>query len=285
MQVLNKASGVFDDADEHVATVLAAQCAVALQRVRMTEALIDSEKMRHELEMARVVQMSSLPARMPVAAGYDLFGATRPADLTGGDTFDLTQVGERVLVVLGDATGHGIGPALSVTQMQAMLRMAFRLGADLEYAFVEANNQLADTMPEGHFITAFIGLLDPAAHCVRFHSGGQAPIVHFRAATGDFESLGPTSFPLAAMPLDGLGPAVTVEMQPGDIIALISDGIFEYGDDTGEEFGEARAREVLAAHAGGTMSELSGHLFTAVKAFAGHAPQEDDMTVVLVKRL
>ena len=87
------------------------------------------------------------------------------------------------------------------------------------------------------------------------------------------------------MPLEGLGPAITVEMQPGDILALISDGVFEYGDDTGEEFGEARAREVLCAHAGGKMAELSSQLFTAVKAFAGNAPQEDDMTVVLVKRL
>ena len=65
MQVLNKADGVFDADDEALATALAAQCAVALQRVRMTEALIEGEKMRQELEMARVVQMSTLPASMP----------------------------------------------------------------------------------------------------------------------------------------------------------------------------------------------------------------------------
>ena len=65
MQVLNKSGGVFDDDDEVLATALAAQCAVALQRVRMTEALIEGEKMRQELEVARVVQMSTLPATMP----------------------------------------------------------------------------------------------------------------------------------------------------------------------------------------------------------------------------
>src|SRR5258706_1572415 len=231
MQVLNKATGTFDDGDERLAGVLAAQCAVALQRVRMTEALIESEKMRQELEVARVVQLSSLPWRMPVAAGYDLFGTTRPADLTGGDTFDLTQVGERILVVLADATGHGIGPALSVTQMQAMLRMAFRLGADLEHAFVQANNQLAASMPTGHFITAFVGLFDPAAHILRFQSGGQAPILHFRAVTGDCAQFGPTSFPLAAMPLEELGAPITVEFQPGDVLALLSDGFYEHCGD------------------------------------------------------
>src|SRR5881394_1374250 len=107
MQVLNKRSAVFDDYDEHLAAALAAQCAVALQRARMTEALIESERMRQELEMARVVQMSSLPSTMPGIAGYELYGVARPAEQTGGDTFDLTRVGERLLVVLADATGHG----------------------------------------------------------------------------------------------------------------------------------------------------------------------------------
>ena len=101
MQVLNKAGGVFDADDEILARALAAQCAVALQRVRMTEALIEGEKMRQELEMARAVQMSTLPAVMPSLPGYDLYGTSRPASLTGGDTFDLALLGA------GTADGSG----------------------------------------------------------------------------------------------------------------------------------------------------------------------------------
>src|SRR4051812_47653910 len=74
MQVLNKKDGVFGPKDEAMATALAAQCAVALQRVQMTEALVEGERMRQELEMARVVQMSTLPAVMPAVDGYSLFG-------------------------------------------------------------------------------------------------------------------------------------------------------------------------------------------------------------------
>src|SRR5690242_13889316 len=155
MQVLNKIGGVFDADDEALATALAAQCAVALQRVRMTAALIEGEKMRQALEMAREVQMSTLPATMPVVPGYDVGATFLPADLTGGDTFDVALLDQGLLLVLGDATGHGIAPALSVTQMQAMLRMAFRLGADLETAYVQLNNRLADTLADDRFITAF----------------------------------------------------------------------------------------------------------------------------------
>ena len=284
MQVLNKAGGVFDANDEELATVLAAQCAVALQRVRMTEALIEGEKMRQELEMARVVQMSTLPATMPSLPGYDVYGTFRPASITGGDTFDLSVIDQGLLTVLGDATGHGIAPALSVTQMQAMLRMAFRLGADLETAFTQVNDQLADTLADDRFITAFIGLLDVAANRMRFHSGGQAPILHFQASTGACAHHNPTSFPLAAMPITSLRPAVSLEMLPGDILVLLSDGIYEYADAGNEQFGEQRVEEILAAHHGKPMAELSAILLDAVHAFAKGAPQEDDMTVVLVKR-
>ena len=284
MQVLNKRDGVFEDADERLATVLAAQCAIALQRVKMTEALIEGEKMRQQLEMARVVQMSLLPSTMPSIPGYDVYGTFRPADLCGGDTFDLAMIEQGLLVVLGDATGHGIAPALSVTQMQAMLRMAFRLGADLETAFRQANNQLAGYLPEDRFVTAFIGFLDPAAHRLRFHSGGQAPILLFDGATREIRRYKPTSFPLAAMPLQSMRPATEIAMQPGDVLVLLSDGIYEYRNVAGEEFGEVRVEALLQRHHAMPAAELAAKILSSVQAFAGNAMQEDDMTVVLVKR-
>ncbi len=284
MQVLNKEGGVFDAGDEMLAKALAAQCAVALQRVRMTEALIEGEKMRQELEMARAVQMSTLPSVMPALPGYDLYGTSRPASQTGGDTFDLALLPQGLLTVLGDATGHGIAPALSVTQMHAMLRMAFRLGADLETAFMQVNNQLAATLADDRFITAFIGLLDAATHRMRFHSGGQAPILHFQAAKGACARYNPTSFPLAAMPIAAMRPAISVELLPGDILALLSDGIYEYHDHHNQLFGKDRVEAILRTHHGATMAELSSLLLGNVEAFAQGAPQEDDITIVLVKR-
>jgi len=285
MQVLNKRDGVFDAYDEVLATALAAQCAVALQRVRMTGALIEGEKMRQALEMARVVQMSTLPTAMPAVPSYDVCATFNPADLTGGDTYDLALLDERLLVVLGDATGHGIAPALSVTQMQAMLRMAFRLGADLETAFLQVNNRLAETLADDRFITAFIGVLDPATHVLRFHSGGQGPIFRYRAAEQTWERYKPTSFPLGAMPLTTLRPALTLEMLPGDVLAVISDGIYEYENVRGEQFGEARVQALIADNSDKPTAEVLELLRASVRAFSAGAPQEDDMTAVLVKRL
>jgi sigma-B regulation protein RsbU (phosphoserine phosphatase) len=284
MQVLNKQGGVFDADDEMLATALAAQCAVALQRVRMTGALIEGEKMRQALEMAREVQMSTLPAHMPVVAGYEVCALFHPAELTGGDTYDLVLLEQGLLAVLADATGHGIAPALSVTQMQAMLRIAFRMGADLETAFIHVNNRLAETLADDRFITAFVGLLDPATHRLRFHSGGQGPIFHYVAATGAWDRHKPTSFPLGAMPLASLQPAIALDMQPGDILVLLSDGFYEQSNSRGEMFGDDRVRDIVRAQHAAPMADVLAALRRSVEDFGGGTPQQDDMTAVLVKR-
>ena len=285
MQVLNKHEGLFDADDEALATVLAAQCGVALQRVRMTEAMLEGERMRRDLEVARAVQLGTLPAVMPKPPGYDLFGIFRPADLTGGDTFDIAQLDGGILLVMGDATGHGIGAAISVTQMHAMLRLAFRLGANLETAYVQVNNQLEEFLPPGKFITAFIGILDPEAHRLRFLSGGQGPVLHYKVATGAYAHYKPTSFPLAIVQMKELPePVVTVEMERGDIVAVISDGFFEQPDASGEMFGEQRVLDVLSANERRPLAEIAEKLFQAVDAFAGSTAQQDDMTLVLARR-
>lgn len=284
MQVLNREDGVFEHADEPLAQALAAQCAVALQRVQMTAALIAGERVRRELELARRLQMSTLPSVMPVLPGYDAFAAFQPAEQTGGDTFDLALFDGRLLVVLADATGHGIAPALSVTQMHAMLRIALRLGADLEAACAQVNDQLADTLPDDHFITAFIGLLDPASHVLRYVNAGQGPVLHYRAASGSFARCPATSFPLGAMHLPGPRAAALLPMQPGDMLLLLSDGVFEQRRADGEMFGETRVQAIVAARPQRSMAELSVALLAEWRSFAQDAPQEDDITIVLLKR-
>jgi phosphoserine phosphatase len=284
LQVLNKARGVFDAGDEALAEALAAQCAVALSRVRMTADLIEGEKLRHELELARVLQLSTLPSSMPAVPGYDMHGLFLPASLTGGDTYDLAPVEQGLLIVLGDATGHGVAPALSVTQMHAMLRMALRLGADLETAFRQVNDQLADTLPDGHFVTAFIGLLDAATHRLRFLSGGQGPILHFQAAGQSCRAYKATSFPMGAMPLSNLHPAIELTLEPGDTLVLLTDGVYESEAPGGEQFGQVRVEQVIEACHQGPASVLASRLLERVRAFSCKANQQDDITIVIVKR-
>ncbi len=285
LQVLNKAGGQFDGTDEGLAEAMAAHCAVALSRVRMSEALMAAERLRQEVEVASQLQRSTLPAQLPVLPGYDMVGIFMPAAQTGGDTYDLALLDRGLLVVLGDASGHGVGPALSVTRMHAMLRMALRMGADLEMAFRQVNNQLAEVLPDGHFVTAFVGLLDPSTHRLRFLSGGQGPILHLRASDGSCQVHRATSFPMGAMPIQTLRPAIELALEPGDWLVLLSDGIYEHEDPDGAQFGRERVATVLRGHRGASAAALAQILLGALHDFARGAPQEDDVTLVLLRRL
>ena len=285
MQWLGAEVGQFDEHDEWVGPALAAQAAVAIQHSYMTDELLANAILSQEVAVARDIQMSTLPDTMPDVAGYDLHGHFQPTDHTGGDLYDLVVLNEQLFMLLGDATGHGFGPALSSTQMQAMLRVSFRHGANLDQAYMHVNNQLAEDLPDDRFITAFMGFLDPVTHCVTYHSGGQGPILHFRAAEGVCDWYKPTNFPVGVMEIDDKQESATLQLEPGDILGLISDGVYEYANLKGEEFGEDGVAGIFRAHHRLAMADLSATLIKAVMEFGGDAPQADDITLVLVRRL
>ncbi len=285
LQMLNKNMGVFDRKDELLAATLAAQCAVAVQRTQLTEALLLKERLDEEVALAREIQISTLPTVMPVVPGYDVHGHFEPAGHAGGDLFDLVILDGRLFILLGDATGHGFGPALSATQMQAMLRVAFRCGADLDEAYVHVNNQLAEDLPDDRFITAFMGFLDANKNEVCFHSGGQGPILHFRADDERCEWHRPTSFPVGIMDLETAGSPKLLDMEPGDVLVLLSDGIYEYESKQGVQFGEERVARLLKYHHRLPMVELSKQILAATLEHGGGAGQKDDITLVLLRRL
>jgi phosphoserine phosphatase len=222
---------------------------------------------------------------MPAVSGYDLHGQFLPTDHTGGDLYDLVVLDDRLFVLLGDATGHGFGPALSATQMQAMLRVAFRLGANLDAAYTQVNNQLNEDLPDDRFITAFMGFLDPGKHNVEYHSAGQGPILVYRAASNECEWRKPTSFPIGIMELDGTARAEEITLEPGDVLAVISDGIYEFATSEGAEFGEAGVAEIMRQGHTLPMAELGQRLVDAAFEFGGDVDQADDITLVLVRRL
>ena len=286
LQILNKNDGVFDEHDEFVAQALAAQAAVVLHRVKATQKLIESEKIGREISVARDVQMGTLPKDMPDITGYEFGGAFAPTDQTGGDLYDFIPLGNnRLFMLMGDATGHGIGPALSATQVRAMLRVALRLQSSLDDAFIHINDQLCEDLPDDRFVTGFFGLLDAETHSVRFHSGGQGPIMHYQSDMGEFDWHPATTYPLGYLPHSELDAPQTAVLEPGDVLGLISDGIYEYENETGEQFGRRGVMRVLDANPDAGAQDLVDLIMAAARKFGGAAPQADDITIVLARRL
>ena len=286
LQILNKNNGVFDEQDEFVAQALAAQAAVVLHRATITEQIIASERLDREISVARDVQIGTLPKSMPVIAGYEFGGAFAPTDQTGGDLYDFVPLDDkRLFLLMGDATGHGIGPALSATQVRAMLRVAIRLESSLDDAFVHINNQLCEDLPDDRFVTGFFGLLDSATNSITFHSGGQGPIMHFHSHGNEYDWHPATTFPLGYMPQTDLGEPVLATLEPGDMLGLISDGIYEYENESGLQFGQQGVINIIDNNPDATAQELVDMIMHGARQHGGTAPQADDITIVLARRL
>jgi phosphoserine phosphatase len=285
LQILNKNDGVFDEQDEFIATALAAQAAVVLHRAKITEQIIESEKLDREIAVARDVQIGTLPKEMPSIDGYGFAGAFAPTDQTGGDLYDFVQLDEhRLFLLMGDATGHGIGPALSATQVRAMLRVALRLESSLDDAFVHINDQLCDDLPDDRFVTGFFGLLDATQHKVSFHSGGQGPIMHYHAASGEYDWHPATTFPLGYLPQSDLAAPLEIDLAAGDILGLISDGIYEYENEQGVQFGHDGVAAVIDLLPDADARTIVAEIMRAVRQHGGSVPQADDITIVLARR-
>ncbi|WP_437597423.1 SpoIIE family protein phosphatase [Sorangium sp. So ce590] len=289
LQMLNSAAGHFGPDESDVAELLAAQAAVAVQRTLLLEERMIKIKLEHDLTIARDIQQNILLRRLPRCPGYSLSAFSKPADDTGGDIYDVIRLDERadmspILLLLADAAGHGIGPALSVTQFRAMLRIGLRLSADMDALIHHINQQLIEDLPNDRFITAFLGILDPATHQLRYHAAGQGPLLHYRAAEGQVAWRDPTTVPLGMFKDLDLPPPPPLVMAPGDLLVLLTDGFYEYQDAAGQVFGKERVGDLIHRLHARPTSDILGALLAEVRRFAGSAKQIDDLTALLVKR-
>ncbi len=283
-QVLNKKQGVFEKQDEEIATALAAQCAVAMRRSQLIEHRVELEKVQQDLKLAREIQQSTFPNQCPTIDGYDCAGYSEPAEDTGGDTWDAISVSRGAVFLLGDATGHGAGPAISVTQVRSMLRMALLLGADVGMLVDHLNRQLCADTPPSRFVTAWFGLLDTASHDLFSIAAGQGPLIHLHA-NGDVDVHAADAPPLGILPDLPLDDPIQYHMNPGDLFYVASDGFAEAASPGKGMFGTDRIIDILTARRSEPAVETIRAIHEAVDQFTGGLPADDDRTSVLIRRL
>ena len=256
-------------------------------------------KLEHDLQLARQIQENALPKQLPAIEGFDLSAWTRPADETGGDSYDVIGLqddsdgssaltegeADRAVLLLADATGHGIGPALSVVQLRAMVRMAVRVGADLSGIAEKINQQLHADLPQERFITAWVGILDGQNNTLTSFSAGQAPLLHYVAAEDTCHVLSSNAIPLGLLPIMKTEVPPPILLEPGDLYAILSDGFFEAKNQSGEEFETDRVIEIIRRYRHESAGEILRQIRLATDLFTAGAPQDDDQTLVIIKRL
>src|SRR5213595_841685 len=243
------------------------------------------DRLEHDLEVARSIQQSLLPRTMPQIEGFEIAGWNQPADQTGGDYYDWQLLADgKVLVALADVTGHGIGPALLASVCRAYARANFRVGTGLLAAMEQLNAALADDIGEGRFVTFVAAICAPGCPLVELLSAGHGPLFLYALKEDRFEEMGAQGLPLGIVAKLVSEPPQILELNKGDLLVLATDGFFEWANSQGELFGPKRLEEVIRISKEKQPREIISALYQATIAFSGGTKQQDDLTVVIIKR-
>jgi serine phosphatase RsbU (regulator of sigma subunit) len=254
----------------------------ALREAALQSAL---ERVIHDLGVARSIQQGLFPSVSPPLENFEIAGWNQPADQTGGDYFDWQALPDgRIAISLGDATGHGIGPALVSASCRANARASFLAGGEQNGLLDNLNRLLAEDLDTSRFVTFAVVILDPESSRVRVLSAGHGPILWYRYATDQIERLEAQGIPLGMLATVRYEHGTEGRLASGDILALITDGFYEWENPEGEEFGVSRLEAVLREARAASAEEIIVRLRSAVARFCKGTDQKDDLTAVILKR-
>jgi serine phosphatase RsbU (regulator of sigma subunit) len=252
---------------------------------KLTRETAARERMQRDLDIARSVQQGLLPERPPKIEGFEIAGWSQPADETGGDYFDWQQLPDgRLAISLADVTGHGIGPALVTAVCRAYSRASFPSGEALGTLADRINELLVEDLPAERFVTFVVALLDAGANRVQWLSAGHGPLLVYTATDNRVQDFSAHDIPFGIAPGVQYGPPQEIDLAPGDMLVLLTDGFFEWANPAGKMFGTARLREAIQAASSLPPEEIIRRLHSTVVDFAGGTQQADDLTMVVLKR-
>jgi serine phosphatase RsbU (regulator of sigma subunit) len=267
----------------------AVQSAMAMENAFLYEELAEKERMKHELGIARRIQLASLPQKTPVIQGLEIAGVSIPAMEVGGDFFDyLNGSTGHLTVVVGDVSGKGTSAALYMSKIQGILRSLHGFGLSPADLFIRANRLLCADMEKSSFVTAVGAAFDPADHSFVLARAGHLPLYHFLAAEGRVVAITPRGLGLGLNNAGVFSSEIeekVVRYSPGDVLLFVTDGVTEAHNREGELFGEDRLMDLLAGRAGENAAAIRDAVIGELASFSDGAMQHDDETIVVIKGL
>ncbi len=270
-------------ADLEALTLFASTAAISIEKALLHQERLEKRRLESELAIARQVQRSLLPNKDPDAEGFDIAGLTVPNEAVGGDYYDFIPFPNRQLgIAIADVSGKGIPAALIMATFRACLRAQVRNDFSIRVILRKVNYLLWESLDSPQYVTAIYGVLDPASRRLSYGDAGHNPALLIRA-DGSYEELSCGNTVLGLFE-DRKYTECYCTMQPGDIVALYTDGVTEAGGN-GEEFGIARLVETIQRHRNAPAQAIVRAIYDETRAFASPAPLGDDLTIVIIKAL
>jgi len=226
-----------------------------------------------------------MPQQLPVVPGYELASWWIPHQAVGADYCDVLPLDNgRTALVIADVAGHGIGPSLIMASTRAALRaLAIDHSAPDVQLRLLARALLGD-LDEGHFITMIIAALDAKRNELEFSNAGHGPALHYSAAADQFQTLDSTGLPLGVVDAPDYPRGPIIQLLPGDLVVLCTDGIVEAMDSDDAPFGQPRLERIVREYARAPLEELVREIGRQVKAHYITETPPDDLTILVARR-
>jgi len=281
------ATRTFQQSDLALFAALAQHISIAMENARLHIDSLEKVKLEQSLELASAIQRDLMPETPTDVAGWNIHGWYGPAEGTAGDFYDFIKQDQgRVALVVGDVTGHGIGPALITATAQASLRAYMRMIDDPGKVISLLNNDLCERVEDGRFLTIFFAMLSPDGTVHALNGGHSLPFL-YRGGSGEIETIGIGGPALGMIPDEGYEPHEPVATSAGDVLVVYTDGLIEARNPAEPDklFGEEGLKGILSesAAAGADAKTICLALVEAAMNLSGGA-REDDITVVVARR-
>ncbi len=274
----------FQKDDLEVLASIASQAAIAVDNAQLHETALRQHAIERDLELAHKVQRGLLPAAPPELPGYCFFDFYEPANQVGGDYYDYIELSNnRLAVVVADVSGKGVAAALIMAKLSGEVRFCLASEPNAAAAMDRINVSFSRSGWQDRFVTFVLAVLDANKHELTLvNAGHMAPLL--RHGEGLVEAIGSdeTGLPLG-VDVDYRYEAYTRQLEPGDFLALFTDGISEAMNSANELYGLDRLRDRLAVRSA-PVAVLGRSILDDVKRFVGGRPQSDDMCLACFGR-
>jgi sigma-B regulation protein RsbU (phosphoserine phosphatase) len=251
----------------------------------MIEEVIEKERMEEELNIARDLQVSMLPAETPQVAGFEIAAYSMSAREVGGDFYDFIYMGEdKAGMLIGDVTGKSVSGALVMSASRTLFRTLSEEELPVAESMMRANRRLKKDVKTGMFVALLYAVIDSEDKTLTMCSAGQTQPVHVSAKTGEavlVKTRGDT-FPLGIIE-EAAYEETQLKLEPGDKVILYTDGIVEAMNEEEEIYGFERLLDVAKNSQTMTAETLLEEIKGKVNEFAGKAAQHDDITIIVIQ--
>jgi sigma-B regulation protein RsbU (phosphoserine phosphatase) len=261
------------------------QLTLAYEQLKAAQAqLVEKERLEREMEIARDIQRSILPARLPEVAGYDFGALMMPARAIGGDFYDLLDLGaDRLGIVLGDVSDKGVPAALVMSMTQMLVRVEASRDPSPYQLVTQVNRHLIQFGSSKMFVTLLYGILDCRNGSFSYVRAGHPPPIICSEKSLP-HSVDHTQGQLLGILDDPVFDEEQVTLNKGEALLIYSDGITEAVNAADKPFGETGLTQKLAEWPNASSQEVAQRIYQAVLEYSEPLPHQDDITLVCMRR-